>query len=299
MCLSLRSPTWHEIRADVLRDAAGLALGDARGPNRVEQRGLAVVDVTHDGDDRRARDQVLACRSLPTRPRSAPLRSCGSARRRRTAATTSRAVSMSIVELIVIIKRRSSSDLSTSLTRTSSLSARSLTVMPSASVMVRETGGSSTGACAAGRDRRFAAMPRSAAGWPLAWTVILRADHPGAAAYPPGRGGSPPAGRTGCAGSGRGPPIIAGVVPADGRADAGYAGRGAARRRPDAGRRRRGRSRRRRHDPRRLRHDGAPRLQRRCAGRRLARLFDAQPNARRHEAARSRRRLRRHRRRCR
>ncbi len=47
------------VRADVLRDAAGLALGDARLADRVEQRGLAVVDVAHDGDDGRARLDVL------------------------------------------------------------------------------------------------------------------------------------------------------------------------------------------------------------------------------------------------
>ena len=49
----------HVIGADVLRDAAGLALRDARGPNRVEQRGLAMVDVTHDRHDGRAHDEVL------------------------------------------------------------------------------------------------------------------------------------------------------------------------------------------------------------------------------------------------
>ena len=46
----------HRVGADVLGDAAGLALGDARRADGVEQRRLAVVDVTHDGDDRRARD---------------------------------------------------------------------------------------------------------------------------------------------------------------------------------------------------------------------------------------------------
>src|SRR5581483_10409933 len=49
------------IGADVLGDAAGFASGDIdlldrRGADGVEQRGLAVVDVTHDGDDRRADD---------------------------------------------------------------------------------------------------------------------------------------------------------------------------------------------------------------------------------------------------
>ena len=48
----------HLVGADVLGDAAGLA-GDHVGlADRVEQRGLAVVDVAHDGDDRRARLQV-------------------------------------------------------------------------------------------------------------------------------------------------------------------------------------------------------------------------------------------------
>ena len=43
------------IRADVLRDAARFAAGDVGLADRVEQRRLAVVDVTHDGDDRTAR----------------------------------------------------------------------------------------------------------------------------------------------------------------------------------------------------------------------------------------------------
>ena len=43
------------IRADVLRDAARLAARDVGLADGVEQRGLAVVDVTHDGDDRTAR----------------------------------------------------------------------------------------------------------------------------------------------------------------------------------------------------------------------------------------------------
>ena len=47
------------IGADVLRNAAGLALGDTRRADGVEQRRLAVIDVTHDGDDRRARDRVF------------------------------------------------------------------------------------------------------------------------------------------------------------------------------------------------------------------------------------------------
>ena len=49
----------HRIRADVLRDAARLALGDLRLADGVEQGRLPVVDVSHDGDDRGADDQVV------------------------------------------------------------------------------------------------------------------------------------------------------------------------------------------------------------------------------------------------
>ena len=48
----------HDRRADVLRDAAGLGGHDAGLADGVEQRRLAVVDVAHDGDDRRARLEV-------------------------------------------------------------------------------------------------------------------------------------------------------------------------------------------------------------------------------------------------
>ena len=65
---------------------------------------------------------------------------------------------MSIVLLMVIIMRFINSLARTSLTRTSSLSARSFTVMPSASVIVRVIGGGAAGAdCIAGargRSRR-------------------------------------------------------------------------------------------------------------------------------------------------
>ena len=46
----------HDRGADVLGDAAGLALGRHAGvADGVEQRRLAVVDVAHDGDDGRTR----------------------------------------------------------------------------------------------------------------------------------------------------------------------------------------------------------------------------------------------------
>ena len=44
------------VGADVLGDAAGFAGGDVGGADGVEERGLAVVDVAHDGDDGRADD---------------------------------------------------------------------------------------------------------------------------------------------------------------------------------------------------------------------------------------------------
>ncbi|CAD5987479.1 protein of unknown function [Streptomyces sp. KY75] len=47
------------VRTDVLRDAAGLARDDVRLADRVQQSGLTVVDVTHDGHDRRTGDQGL------------------------------------------------------------------------------------------------------------------------------------------------------------------------------------------------------------------------------------------------
>src|SRR5699024_4102778 len=47
------------VGADVLGDATGLARTDLRLADRVQQAGLAVVDVAHDGDDRRARATVL------------------------------------------------------------------------------------------------------------------------------------------------------------------------------------------------------------------------------------------------
>jgi hypothetical protein len=59
------------------------------------------------------------------------------------------AVSSSSVLLIVIISRRSISFLRTSFALTSSFAARSATVMPSARVIVRVTGGGAAGAGAA------------------------------------------------------------------------------------------------------------------------------------------------------
>ena len=130
------------------------------------------------------------------------------------------ATSTSSVLLMVIIMRFINSFASTSLTRTSSLSARSLTVMPSASVMVRVI---STGAAGAttggplGRSRRLVTGRVPGRCWPNGppgrW--------PNGGRWPgmPGRGGSPGwPGRIGCDGSGRGPPSM---LPGAGRADDG------------------------------------------------------------------------------
>ena len=46
------------VRADGLGDAAGLALGDVRGADGVQNGGLAVVDVAHNDNDGRAFDQI-------------------------------------------------------------------------------------------------------------------------------------------------------------------------------------------------------------------------------------------------
>ena len=48
------------VGADLLGDAAGLLFGHARLAQGVQQRGLAVVDVAHDGDHRRPRRQHAA-----------------------------------------------------------------------------------------------------------------------------------------------------------------------------------------------------------------------------------------------
>jgi hypothetical protein len=52
------------VRADVLRDPAGLRLDDATSADRVEQRRLAVVDVAHDRHDRRAWTRSLGVLEL-------------------------------------------------------------------------------------------------------------------------------------------------------------------------------------------------------------------------------------------
>ena len=50
----------HLVGADVLGDAAGFACRHVGFANGVEQRGLAVIDVAHDGDHGRTRNFELA-----------------------------------------------------------------------------------------------------------------------------------------------------------------------------------------------------------------------------------------------
>ncbi len=54
----------HVVRADVLRDAAGFASSHTRGADVVEQRSLAVIDVAHHGDHRRAGEQLAGLRGF-------------------------------------------------------------------------------------------------------------------------------------------------------------------------------------------------------------------------------------------
>ena len=222
------------------------------------------------------------------------------------------AVSVSSVLLMFSIMRFINSFASTSLTRRSSLSARSLTVIPSASVIVREIGGGPTGAAGiCGRGSRPGPSRRGPDG---------RAPPPGRPPpgrdghdVPPGRGGMPGratmpgapgvCGRTGCDGSGRGPPSGAdgwyGGRTSGGRAMPGRAGDRSARRAPAAAGRGAGRGGAGGADG--ARGDHRPRRGlRRQRRRRRAVLLDAQPQCRRHEAAgRRRRALRRGRRTCR
>ena len=54
----------HLVGTDVLGDATGLAGDDVGVADAVEQLGLAVVDVAHDGDDRRPRRSVVVVDEL-------------------------------------------------------------------------------------------------------------------------------------------------------------------------------------------------------------------------------------------
>ena len=89
----------HLVGADVLRDAAGLAGGDVGLADRVEQRRLAVVDVAHDRDDRRALDEVVVGvveRRARPRPRRRRGRSRSPCRTRRRGARSCSSVSVCV-----------------------------------------------------------------------------------------------------------------------------------------------------------------------------------------------------------
>ena len=135
----------HLVGADVLGDAAGLAGRDLGLADGVEQRGLAVVDVAHDRDHRRALDQVLVGvveRRLAPRPRRRRGRSRSSCSN--SSASTSIASSESVC-VSVAISPSSISFLITSGEAQPSDSATSLTVEPE---------GTWTGGRLLGRARR-------------------------------------------------------------------------------------------------------------------------------------------------
>ena len=292
------------IGADVLRDAAGFALGDARLADRVEQARLAVVDVAHDGDDRRARDDVLRAATRRRRPAS----SSSSKLRIWTSAPNSRAiivaVSVSSVELMVIISRFISSfehvlDADVELVR---------------QVLHRHAFGERDGARDRRRRRRHRRRRRAAAlaalapdgRWPDRAAASADATAcPAAADTDPGRGGMP-----GCWRAESAARAADADRPRASRRDAGIrrpadAARRTRRRRHRlapaarvrrccaggrAGRAARGRGAGRRRDARRGTARGASRGRQRRRRRRRTLFFDAQPKRRRHDAARCRRR---------
>jgi hypothetical protein len=59
LVLAVRMRHGNRVSSDVLGDATGFTGRDIGFANHVEQRGLAVVDVAHDGDDRGARLELL------------------------------------------------------------------------------------------------------------------------------------------------------------------------------------------------------------------------------------------------
>ena len=102
------------------------------------------------------------------------------------------AISMSSVLLMVIIMRFISSFARTSFTRTSSLSARSFTVIPSASVIVRVIGGGGAGADAvAGADGRSRRVVTGRCPGRVLLAERRPRWHPGRCPGMPGRGGAP------------------------------------------------------------------------------------------------------------
>ena len=56
VCRRVLVQNGYFVRADVLRDATGFASRHVGQADGIEQRGLAVIDVAHDGDHRRTRD---------------------------------------------------------------------------------------------------------------------------------------------------------------------------------------------------------------------------------------------------
>jgi hypothetical protein len=132
---------FHVVRADVLRDAARFARCDLGAADVVEQRGLAVVDVTHDGDDRRARQRFADDGAdLRLRPAGFRIVQLGGNRVVAHSSTMIIAVSWSSIWLIVTIWPSFIICLMTSDALTAILCARSATVMVSGTCTSRTIG---------------------------------------------------------------------------------------------------------------------------------------------------------------
>jgi hypothetical protein len=132
------------VSANVLRDATRLAFRHAGQANRIEQRGLAVIDVAHDRDHRRTRRNLDFHSSPPRRGRVNVFRSLLFERDHVgfRAEEARHFAGQFRVERLVHRRENTAPQQReiTSFTRISSFSARSFTLMPSVIVMLRVIG---------------------------------------------------------------------------------------------------------------------------------------------------------------
>ena len=131
----------HLVGADVLGDAAGLPGRHLGAADVIEERGLAVIDVAHDRDHRRARLEVRLGRAPCAPCRSSSIWfSFSSLAVWPISSTTSTAVSWSIGWLMVAMTPMFMSTLMTSFALTAIFCASSATVMVSPMPTSRSTG---------------------------------------------------------------------------------------------------------------------------------------------------------------
>ena len=135
------------VGADMLGDSAGFAFGNVGGTDGIEQRRFAVVDVAHDGDNRRTRNRFGRAFFARGCASAISFAACSSKVMTFVSAPKKRAISLassaSSVWLMVAKTPRSSSRAIRSLARISSFSARSFTLMPSVIVIFRVIGSGS------------------------------------------------------------------------------------------------------------------------------------------------------------